>query len=205
MLLDAGCEKKARNRRGENAFLLAVRHSHANVVNLLLRHKVDCKSPSKATGETPLHIATRRGEKDLVNTLLRNKQGWSTRNNQTKHGYSALHFAARTGSEEIVAMLIEANASIDPVTKFGWTPLMWAACNGHAEVCHMLLRAGADKDLETKWLRRAGVSARVVAAESGHVDIIRLLMSAVKVKPRPAIEVPFYLLEEGQSGKAFKF
>ena len=137
--------------------------------------------------------------------LLRSKQGWSTRNNRTKFGYVPLHYACRYGHKEIVDMLIEANATVDMVSKFGTTPLMWAAGNNFPEICMALLKAGADKDLQTTWLRRPGVSARVVAAEAGHVNIVRLLMSAVKVKPRPAIEVPFYLLAEGESGKAFKF
>ena len=59
-------------------------------------------------------------------------------------GKSALHGAAMYALEEVVDVLLAAQASVDIADSRGWTPLMYAAGNGHTGTCKKLLSAGAD-------------------------------------------------------------
>ena len=59
-------------------------------------------------------------------------------------GFSALHFAARRGTEEMVARLLLKGVRSDQRSLDGSTPLHLAAALGHKGVCTMLLiRGGA--------------------------------------------------------------
>jgi ankyrin repeat protein len=58
-------------------------------------------------------------------------------------GYTPLHYAARSGSAECVALLLQHGARVDAQTAGGATPLHRAAHQGHTQVCAMLLDAGA--------------------------------------------------------------
>ena len=44
----------------------------------------------------------------------------------TKSGETALLWAARKGHFDIVKMLIEFEAKIDPIPREGYTPMLWA-------------------------------------------------------------------------------
>jgi ankyrin repeat protein len=57
---------------------------------------------------------------------------------------TALHYAARFGSEETVRSLLECGANPDPHDSGGITPLFHAARRGNISTVKMLLEAGAD-------------------------------------------------------------
>ena len=63
-------------------------------------------------------------------------------------GYTPLHYAARSGHTECIALLLQAKASVLARTSGGATPLMRAAFTGHTGVISQLLRAGAALDVQ---------------------------------------------------------
>lgn len=59
-------------------------------------------------------------------------------------GYTAVHFAAWDGKDEILAFLLEAGAEADVVGEDGYTPLFLAAASGHLDCVELLVENGAD-------------------------------------------------------------
>lgn len=92
----------------------------------------------------------------------------------------ALHRAADTGQAELVALLLEAGASVDARTRFRTpmharrTPLMLASAAGHEAVVRLLLERGADASL----LDADHRSALSLAARAGHLAVVRRLIEA---------------------------
>ena len=60
-------------------------------------------------------------------------------------GYStALHLAVEQNAPDIVQLLIESGARLNPLNEHGWTPLRCAADESRVECVRLLLEAGAD-------------------------------------------------------------
>ncbi len=59
-------------------------------------------------------------------------------------GYTAVHFAAWDGKDEILAYLLEAGANADVVGEDGYTPIFLAAAGGHLDCVEILVENGAD-------------------------------------------------------------
>ncbi|CAK0816579.1 unnamed protein product, partial [Prorocentrum cordatum] len=90
-------------------------------------------------------------------------------------GFTALHYAANLGLEELVPPLLELGASVHAANRDvtaiaepgGRTPLHLAAASGHMGVVHTLLAAGADAQCED-WV---GSTPALLAYRRGHWKI----------------------------------
>src|SRR6478609_1789573 len=123
-----------------------------------------------ARTDSPVADAAARGDRDAVKSLL--KQA-SDVNAAQGDGMTALHWAAMKGDAELAQMLIFAGANIKATTRLGaYTPLYLAAQQGHAKVIEALVAAGAD----AKSANANGTTALMVAAASGEVDAVRVLV-----------------------------
>merc|ERR1711865_1151850 len=60
---------------------------------------------------------------------------------------TSLHLASEGGHTEVVAILLNHDASVDQVTGVGYTSLHHASTGGHTEVMRHLLAAGASRDI----------------------------------------------------------
>ena len=87
-------------------------------------------------------------------------------------GETALHAACRCGHWEIVQMLLDAGAHIDPIDANGDTPLLMAALRGHHKVVVVLLVAGANINAVSL---RNGYTPVHAAACYGHADVVQEL------------------------------
>ncbi len=65
-------------------------------------------------------------------------------------GYTAVHFAAWDGKDEILAYLLEAGAEADLVGEDGYTPVFLAAAGGHLDCVEILVENGADVNRRLK-------------------------------------------------------
>ncbi|XP_054615001.1 caskin-2-like isoform X2 [Dunckerocampus dactyliophorus] len=93
-------------------------------------------------------------------------------NYQDSDGFSALHHAALTGTAELLAALLEAQASVDVKDSNGMRPLHYAAWQGKAESVLMLLRSGAS----VNGVSLDGHIPLHLAAQYGHYQVSEMLL-----------------------------
>jgi len=154
---------------GESALIVALREGSARVVGLLLAQPsiaLELKAPN---GNTALMMASFKHNVPAVKALLAkgaivNRPGWT-----------ALHFAAASGDDEITKILIDHFAYIDAEAPAKFTPLMIAAREGHESTVGLLLEKGADASLKNSESLTAAQIAqradkpRIAAAIAAHL------------------------------------
>ena len=92
-------------------------------------------------GEPALLTAARESSPAVVKALLTARARVNIKNS---HGDTPIMLAALRGNVDVVRLLRQAGAEINPQ---GWTPLHYAVLNGHNAVIEYLLSSGADLGL----------------------------------------------------------
>lgn len=141
-MLARGVSPNARDSNGETGLIVAMRYESLDVARVLMSQKdidLEAKAPN---GNTALMMAAFRKNKTALLELL--KRGAQV----NQKGWTALHYAAASGSVEITTILLDKYAYIDAETPSGMTPLMIAAREGQEEVVELLLNQGADATLK---------------------------------------------------------
>lgn len=119
--------------------------------------------------------AAQNGEVDKLRRLLERNPGALYHDGvDGRTGYTPLHYAARSGNVECVALLLQERAPVKARTTGGATPLMRAAYSGHTTVCTMLLRAGSEADAQDS----DGDSPLHKAAQQQHSETLAVLLKA---------------------------
>ena len=143
-MLAAGVDPNAVDARGMPLLAIAARQKSDGVAKLLAaRPSIDLDATDRA-GENALMFAALNGDASLARFLIDhgaevNKTGWTP-----------LHYAASSGADEIVKMLLDASAYIDAGSPNGTTPLMMAARGGHIRTVKLLLDEGADMTIKNQ-------------------------------------------------------
>ncbi len=156
--------------RGDTGLILALRENAMKVFALLLdAGGIDLEAKA-FNGDTALMIASYKGNKPAVEALLAkgaevNRPGWT-----------ALHYAASIGNNDIVHMLLDKSAYIDAESPNKTTPIMMAARGGHIWTVKLLLDEGADATLKND----LGMTAIDFAEKHGFRDIVEGLTYRLK-------------------------
>ncbi|WP_133134895.1 ankyrin repeat domain-containing protein [Legionella nautarum] len=125
---------------------------------------------------TALVIAAQHGHLELVNEILAKidednvtakSKGWTIEKNR------ALKSAARQGHFDIIEVLLNHGAELDPIEHQGETALMIAVGNGDYDMVDFLLEKGADVNVARGV---NGETALMLGASNGHVEIVGLLL-----------------------------
>ncbi|MDP9108580.1 MAG: ankyrin repeat domain-containing protein [Pseudomonadota bacterium] len=168
--------------RGETGLILALREDHPRAAEVLLKAAGLNPEIKARNGDTALMLAAYTGNKPAVEALLNidaevNRPGWT-----------ALHYAAAAGADEIVRLLLDHFAYIDAESPNRTTPLMMAARGGHILTVKLLLDEGADATLKND----QGLSAIDLAKKFEHTDIVEGLTYRMQhpapaaIRPAPA-------------------
>jgi 7,8-dihydropterin-6-yl-methyl-4-(beta-D-ribofuranosyl)aminobenzene 5'-phosphate synthase len=118
-----------------------------------------------------IHDAARHGDLARVKTLISNDQ--KLVNSKNDHGFTPLHFAALSGSREVVQFLLAKGAEVDIRDINARTPLFFAARRGNLELCRLLLEKGAAVNARNKYDR----TPLLYAAWSDNSELVQMLIS----------------------------
>ena len=158
---------------GWSALHFAARDSSPEIIEYLLSLGMTVNMTEKS-GQTPLMCACLEGGRlDNIKRLL--ELGADIQQLEFNAGWSALHFAARDSSPEIIEYLLSLGMTVNMTDKSGQTPLMCACYKGgRLDNIKRLLELDADiqqLDLNDGW------SALHFAAEDSSPEIIEYLLS----------------------------
>ena len=123
-----------------------------------------------AVADAALIESAKIGDLARVRDLL--SKGASV-NTSDRRGLTPLMWASAGGSVEMVRHLLENGAAVDRRAHDGTTALMLAAANGFVEVARALLVRGTNVAAV-----RAGVTARGLAQERGHPEVVAVIERA---------------------------
>jgi uncharacterized protein len=183
-----------RNERGHSPVLIAQYHHKKEAVAVLLAAGPDLdlfdaasvgdtkrvaalldRDPSQinaysSDGFYPLGLAAFFGQPETVKLLL-SRGAALTQVARNPMRVQPLNAAVAGRSMEVVRLLVEAGAPIDPQQQEGWTPLHGAVHQGNIEMTKYLLAHGADPKLPNE----KGKNALGLAADEGNLEILKLL------------------------------
>ena len=158
-LLDHGADVNASNTHGSTPLIEACMSGNANVVNALLQHGADVSAVIKDTGDNALHMASRRGHAEVVESLLTSPS--------TVVDKKAVDEAAINNNGAVLRILLSHDAKVD------MSLLQAAAFIGSNSAVKLYIDKG---DLARD--ATCDVSALIIAAQEGHVDVVRTLLTA---------------------------
>ncbi|KAI1092560.1 ankyrin repeat-containing domain protein [Rostrohypoxylon terebratum] len=165
---------------GRTPLSWAAERGHNEVVEVLLAdNRIDPNSMSKS-GRTPSWFARERGHKTIVD-LLRADNRINPEPGYSLHDQVPLWYAAETGQELKVKLLLRDRINPDSVSTYGRTPLSYAAERGHEAIFRLLFeKDGVNPDSKDPAYGRTPLSW---AAAGGHEAIVRLLLEDNRVSP----------------------
>lgn len=139
-LLLKGFDPNTLNADGMPAISAAMAMDANKSVRALLLTKTLDVNQADFRGDTPLMVASIKNNAAWVAALL--GKGADLKNEDYK--WTALHYAAASGSVKAIGMLFDAGARLNALSPNGTTPLMMAAREGKQEAVQWLLEKGAD-------------------------------------------------------------
>ena len=101
----------------------------------------------KISGSLTLHVAVSFGLEYMVKVLLE-KISSSDINGLDQRGKTALHWAARGGSESLTLLLLEAGAEIDTQVKADYSKIEKHLSSGHPQFLDLLINLGLSGSIE---------------------------------------------------------
>ena len=176
---------------------IACQLGHTEAVRLLLQHQADPNIPSTDDKKTSLMVACSNKHTEVVKLLLGHK-ATDVEALDGDHD-TALRYANDRNSTEIVRLLLEsAHANPNVYGKNDWSCLLVSCCDGYLDNVVLLLEYGADPYHKVK----GGKTCLMMAGQSGHIEIVRLLLNSKRVDVKRLINQE---TEEGWTALALSY
>ena len=198
VLLSSGVSVDVTDADGITPLMSAIAGNQQKVAFALVEHGASTTARSKS-GLTPrdmaraagwlslgntalissieLNEATKRGDVQTVRAILATNMGDALIKRPDERGWYPLMYAAENGNDDIVQLLLNNDAPLEPAGSGTGipSPLMIAASAGKLDVVDMLLSQGANP-----MLRWAGKTAEDVAREKGFRPVVSRLQAGTK-------------------------
>lgn len=138
-LIENGADINAIDSFGTTVLHMAI-FGGEKMVQLLLNKYVDVNKKNY-DGAIALHIVALEGNWNIAAALI--SRGSEVNTKTTKNQITPLYWAAKRGHKDIVELLINNGANVNPRTKRGKTPLSAAIKKGRRAVAELLWEHGA--------------------------------------------------------------
>ncbi|CAM9461812.1 unnamed protein product, partial [Ectocarpus fasciculatus] len=167
---EATIELNSEPANGAEAIHAAAENGHLPVVKVLLKFGADIDTVS--IGVSPLHLAVQYNQVDIVRYLLR--KGAEVDKPSLIDNTTPLYFAAGSGNNNLVSVLLEAGASCLAINNLDSFPLLYAVAAGREKVVRKMLTL---PNLSPDFCTPSGVTALHVACSFGHTGIVTQLFN----------------------------
>ncbi|KAI9771577.1 MAG: hypothetical protein M1839_002770 [Geoglossum umbratile] len=122
---------------------------------------------------SPIHITAAFGLEKITRLLLEHKVDVEADiTGATSDGETALHWAASSGDQAVIELLLDKGADIAAKDSDGETALHWAASGGYEAVVEVMVEKGADIAAKDNY----GWTALSRATDNGHKTTVELLL-----------------------------
>ncbi|KAK2837592.1 hypothetical protein Q5P01_014804 [Channa striata] len=151
-----------------------------------------CQTLNEMDFERGIWSAAMDGDLERVRSLV---QKGTDPNMRDSSGYTAMHYASRSGHLGVCKFLFENGACASPQTPGGATPLHRSAYCGHLDVVRLLLQHRANPKL----CDDDGATPLHKAAECGHADVCQLLVEhcpSLCSQPNKRQQLPYQLAQK---------
>ncbi|MCP3926279.1 MAG: hypothetical protein GY714_27250 [Desulfobacterales bacterium] len=160
-------------KRRKNSYLhIAVSKGYSQTVQMLLKRKVKVNLENYYH-HTPLYLAVEKGNSKIVELLF--KYGATIKLKQSKSNNDLLHLAARTGSFDIVKILVNKKIKINQKSRDNRTALEKAVYYKHDTIAAYLIKKGASVKLNNNYDKQANMLH--IASYYGLIETVKLLVS----------------------------
>jgi ankyrin repeat protein len=166
--LAAGLDPNFEGDRIGTGLMIAAWGGDVAMMALFVTHGADVNRANRFN-EQALMLAAWTGQRDAAAWLLDH----GAQINREGNEWSALHYAAFAGHDEIAKMLIQKKADVNAKSTNGSTVLMMAAREGREKIAAMLIEAGAMRGTKNDF----GEDALTWAMRNGHLTIAKMVTS----------------------------
>ena|GEM_PF-4504997 len=143
-------------------------------VQELLAQGEDPNIARNSDGATPLLVAAHFGYSVIVDVLI----DGGANPNQGSDQFTPLMIAAQNGHLDIVTLLLEKGASVLTARDSNWTALHSAVSNSRENITAVLIEAGVPVDIQVSDIRVRGFTPLTLAAQSGYIVLIDMLLNS---------------------------
>ena len=168
---------------GLNAFWIAARCGHGNVLRVLAEYGIDIYNSDKH-GNNALHMAAKYKDRFRICELLVNSN--YDLNLINGNGDTATHIAAQKGNLAHLQALLDAGSDYDLLNNHALSPLYLAILSNHNDCVNALLDAGA-KAFFGGTDREKDRSPVFLAIRTQQVEVLRAIFAYIEPEAQSAI------------------
>lgn len=169
---------------GKTALCLAIQKGKTDIARKLILNGAELGLKDEY-GQTPLILSCREGNLGIVNEIIKRDSSSLLIDSCDMDGRSALHYAVRIRSMEIVQALIAKGAKCDLQDINRQTPLMLACEMGRIDLVTELIAKGG-----VNLLDKSGHTALFYAAKSRNPKVTEKLINASDANGVPLLNLP---------------